>query len=74
MNYLVSPPPGHFPAPYFWTFFPLIILLVIIDVVLKLIASWHAARSGDKVWFVVLLIINTAGLLPLIYLLFFRKK
>jgi methionyl-tRNA synthetase len=37
-------------------------------------ALWHAARGAQKTWFVFLLIVNTFGILELVYLLFFRPK
>lgn len=39
---------------------------------LKGFALWHAARGGQKPWFVALLIVNTFGILEIVYLLFFR--
>jgi hypothetical protein len=47
----------------------LIAALVVIVLILKGLALWHAARRGQKWWFIFLLIINTAGILELIYLL-----
>ncbi|HOX96188.1 MAG TPA: DUF5652 family protein [Candidatus Woesebacteria bacterium] len=44
-------------------------LLVGLDAVLKGITLWKSARKGQTVWFVALLIVNSLGLLPLIYLL-----
>ena len=55
-------------------YLPYLIPLVFIDIVLRSFALWHAARAGRKVWFVVLLIANTMGILPLIYLVFFKKQ
>lgn len=46
----------------------LIFLLAICAVVLKGYALWHAARRDDKGWFIALLIVNTLGILELIYL------
>ncbi|MEY4731594.1 MAG: hypothetical protein RL681_540 [Candidatus Parcubacteria bacterium] len=37
-------------------------------------ALWHAARKGDSVWFVVLLVVNTVGILEILYLYVFSKK
>ena len=37
-------------------------------------ALWHAARKGDKVWFVALLVVNTVGILEILYLYVFDKK
>ena len=63
--------------PYFLTtptFFFLVIVLVIWELVWKGLAAWKAARNGHKTWFWVILILNTIGILPIIYLLFFSKK
>ena len=35
---------------------------------------WNSAQAKKKVWFVCLLILNTLGILPAIYLIFFRRK
>lgn len=51
-----------------------IILLALIDIVLKGIALWHAAKNNQRNWFIALLIINTVGILPLFYLRYFQKK
>ena len=40
----------------------------------KGVALWKAARANQKVWYIALLIINTLGLLEIVYLLFFVKK
>ncbi len=34
------------------------------------LAMWHSARRGDKWWFIVFLLIHSAGILEIIYLLF----
>ena len=49
-------------------------LLLIFDLVLKGIALWFAARNKQKVWFVSLLIVNSLGILPLIYLMIYHHK
>lgn len=55
--------------------FGLIFVAVAIwSIVLKGIALWYAARGDQKVWFIVLLAVNTFGILELVYLLFFRPK
>lgn len=51
----------------------LIIMVIIIDLILRGLALWRSARAGQSVWFVVLLIVNTVGILPAIYLLLHRK-
>ncbi|MFT4308503.1 MAG: DUF5652 family protein [Candidatus Woesearchaeota archaeon] len=52
----------------------LIFIIALIDLVLKGLALYKSARRGQSGWFVALLILNTAGILPAIYLLWFSKK
>ena len=40
----------------------------------KGLALWHAAKLGHKKWFVVILILNTVGILDILYLYVFSKK
>lgn len=47
---------------------------IIIDLVLKGIALWKAGRNNQLYWFIALLLVNSMGILPLIYLGFFQKK
>ena len=54
-----------------WVFLALISVWAVIW---KGIALWKCGRNNQLAWFVVLLILNTAGILPIIYLLFFQKK
>jgi methionyl-tRNA synthetase len=35
---------------------------------------WKSARNTDKVWFIVLLLVNTVGILEILYIYFFSKK
>ena len=51
-----------------------IILIAIWDAVWKLIALWKSARNSQVGWFIVLAILNTAGILPILYITFFQKK
>jgi len=51
----------------------LIIIAAIWSLVWKGMALWKAARGGSKVWFVVLLIVNTVGILEILYLYVFSK-
>ena len=52
----------------------LIVILVIWDLIWKMIAFWKSARGSQLAWFVCIGIFNTAGILPIIYLLWFQKK
>ena len=51
-----------------WQFGPAIILLSLWSIFWKGLALWHAGRKGQPGWFVILLLVNTAGILELIYL------
>ncbi len=57
---------------YLQHYYPWIIPAVLLETVLKSWALWKAARNDQQYWFVTLVIFNTAGILPLIYLLFFQ--
>jgi len=39
----------------------------------KGLALWKSARRGEKWWFIVLLVINTVGLLEILYLFVFSR-
>ena len=45
-----------------------LIVLALWDLVWKAVAMWEAAKQGSKLWFVLLLIINSVGILPIVYL------
>ncbi len=48
--------------------------LLVWTAIWKGLALWKAARSGSKPWYVALLLINTIGLLEIVYIFFFSKK
>lgn len=52
----------------------LLMLIIAWSLIWKAIAVWHAARNSQLGWFIALFVINTVGLLEIIYLLFFSKK
>lgn len=37
-------------------------------------ALWKSARRGESIWFVILLLVNTAGILDIMYLFIFSNK
>lgn len=43
------------------------IVLMIWSAVWKAMAMWRAARNGQSGWYIVLLLLNTLGLLDIIY-------
>jgi len=52
----------------------LLAAVVIWSLVWKGLALWRAARAQQPAWFVVLLVVNTAGLLEIAYLLFLAPR
>lgn len=53
---------------------PWLIVLIIWEFFWKGLALWHSARRGEPWWFVILLILNTVGILEIVYLFFVAKK
>jgi hypothetical protein len=50
------------------------VILTLWSLVWKGIALWKAARLGSKVWYVVLLIVSTVGILEILYIFVFGRK
>lgn len=68
-------PMALFPGAFFMLGLPALVLaLVLWTLVWKGWALWLAARRGEKLWFLLLLIINTAGLLEIAYIFLVAKK
>ncbi|MFA6519363.1 MAG: DUF5652 family protein [Candidatus Paceibacterota bacterium] len=61
-----------FEPALFATFIPFMMIIVLWTLVLKGFALWHAARGEQKWWFIALLVINTLGILEIVYLIWFR--
>ncbi|MCA9487594.1 MAG: hypothetical protein KC516_01385 [Nanoarchaeota archaeon] len=51
----------------------LFVIIVVWTMVWKLLALWKAARNKDVAWFVVMGILNTIGILPILYIYIFSK-
>ncbi|GEM_PF-832268 len=51
-----------------------LLVLVVWTLVWKGLALWRSARADQPVWFVVLLIVNTVGILEILYLVFFAPR
>jgi len=58
---------------YSWLI-PVIVCLAIWEAVWKLIALWRAARNSHLIWFIIIALVNTVGILPIIYILLNKKK
>ncbi|MBI2861039.1 MAG: hypothetical protein HYX91_05980 [Chloroflexi bacterium] len=52
---------------------PLILLIALWEVFWKGMAMWRAGRNGHLKWFIAILVLNTAGILPVVYWVFFSK-
>jgi len=52
----------------------LLILVQVWDLIWKAFALWRAARKRDIFWFVLLILINSAGLLPAFYLFYISER
>jgi len=52
----------------------LFLALIIWSMIWKGISLWKAARAGSKNWFIALLVINTLGILEILYIFVFSKK
>jgi len=53
---------------------PVLILVAVWEAVWKLIALWKAGRNNELAWFICIALLNTAGILPIIYLIRLKKK
>jgi hypothetical protein len=46
-----------------------LVVVVVWELIWKAFALWRAARLKNVVWFLVMITVNSAGILPIIYLL-----
>lgn len=54
---------------------PLLFAVIILWTLLwKGIALWHSARLGHKKWFIVMLVLNTVGIVEILYILLVARK
>lgn len=51
----------------------LFLLLAVWSVAWKGVALWKAGRNSQKKWFIAMLVINTLGILEIVYLFYFSK-
>ena len=57
------------------TWFPVAIILYSLWVLpWEGVALWKAARNKDLVWFIILFLTNTLGILEILYIFIFGKK
>lgn len=63
----------HVLETYPWLL-PVIIILSLWEGVWKLIAMWRAGRNNQLAWFICIALINTIGILPIVYLIMHRNN
>ena len=69
--------PWDLDFPFFPAAVPIVlgvILAMVWSVAWKGVALWRAGRNGHLVWFIVLFIVNTLGILEIIYIFAFSRK
>jgi len=49
------------------------IIVLIWSFAWKLMALWKSARKGSVIWFIILALINTVGILEILYIFVFSK-
>lgn len=58
----------------FWLgILPFVFLIILWSVFWKGLALWHSARRGQYWWFLAMLLLNTAGILEILYLFVVAK-
>lgn len=65
---------GNGPVGFFGPMGLIFFLLIIWSLIWKGLALWKAAHQNSKGWFVVLLIVNTFGILEILYLYVFSNN
>lgn len=53
---------------------PLLIFLIIWDLTWKLIGLWNAGRNNEVIWFLSIALINSLGILPIIYIIICKNR
>ena len=51
----------------------LLAIIMIWSLVWKLLALWKSARNTHLAWFIVMAVVNTVGILPILYIFVFSK-
>lgn len=52
----------------------LLVVVAVWDVAWRGLALWQAAKRRQPGWFTALLVLNTAGIFPIVYLLTMRRR
>ena len=51
----------------------LLAIIVLWSAAWKLLALWKSARKNHLIWFIVMAVVNTVGILPILYIFVFSK-
>lgn len=70
-SYGMFPGYGGYGMGWWWG---LLLPLSLLDVVLRGFALWYSARAKQQWWFIALLVVNSMGILPAIYLFIHRDS
>lgn len=71
LSYLANHFGFEIPVLYFTIVFIILVLWVFYW---KGMALWKAARREEKWWFIVMLVINTLGILEILYIYYFSER
>jgi hypothetical protein len=52
----------------------LLVAVIIWSAIWKIIVLWKSARNNNLVWFIILAVVNTMGILEILYIFVFSKK
>jgi len=50
-----------------------LVVFLVWSLIWKALALWKSARKNSPVWFVILLVVNTAGILEVLYIFLFSE-
>ena len=51
----------------------LLVIIMAWSLIWKLAALWKSARKGSLIWFIILAVVNTVGILEILYIFVFSK-
>jgi len=51
-----------------------LVLLILWSCIWKGVALWKAARRDQPLWYIVILVLNTAGILEILYILIYARR
>lgn len=51
-----------------------LILLIVWTIPWKGLALWKCAKNSQKIWFMIFMVVNTLGILEILYLTLWQKK